>query len=136
METIATPTIWFSFAALIVALLGIDLGMHRQAREIGFREGLAWSVGWVALAMGFNLFLYLKFGSRPGLEFLAGYVVEKALSVDNIFVFVVLFQAFAVPRHMQHRVLFWGIIGALLMRGLFIAGGSALLAQFHWILYL
>ena len=136
MQTIATPAAWLWFAALIIGLLALDLGLHRQSREIGFREALTWSLGWIGLALLFNGFVYLKFGSKPALEFLAGYVVEKALSVDNIFVFVVLFQAFAVPRHMQHRVLFWGIIGALVMRGLFIAGGSALLARFHWILYL
>lgn len=136
MQTIASPAIWLSFAALIVALLAVDLGVHRQSREIGFREALTWSLGWIGMALLFNVFVYLKFGSKPALEFLAGYVVEKALSVDNIFVFVVLFQAFAVPRRMQHRVLFWGIIGALVMRGLFIAAGSALLTRFHWVLYL
>src|ERR1051326_2507866 len=136
MQTIATPAAWLWFAALIIGLLALDLGLHRQSREIRFREALTWSLGWIGLALLFNGFIYLKFGSKPALEFLAGYVVEKALSVDNIFVFVVLFQAFAVPRRMQHRVLFWGIIGSLLMRGLFIAAGSALLARFHWVLYL
>src|SRR6185312_13276918 len=136
MQTIATPAAWFWFAALIIGLLALDLGLHRQSREIGFREALTWSLGWIGLALLFNGFVYLKFGSKPALEFLAGYVVEKALSVDNIFVFVVLFQAFAVPRRMQHRVLFWGIIGALVMRWLFIIAGSALLARFHWVLYI
>lgn len=136
MHTIASPTMWVAFPALILGLLAIDLGLHRRSREIGFREALIWSIGWVLLAFAFNGFVYVKFGTQPALEFLAGYVVEKALSVDNIFVFVVLFQAFAVPKRMQHRVLFWGIIGALVMRGLFIAAGSALLTRFHWILYL
>ncbi|MDX1384149.1 MAG: TerC family protein, partial [Thermoanaerobaculia bacterium] len=95
---------------------------------------VGWSVFWIGLSLGFNVWIYLHFGADPGLEFLTGYLVEKALSVDNIFVFVIIFRYFAVPGEFQHRVLFWGVVGAIVLRAIFIALGTALLARFHWIL--
>ena len=135
MNTIATTSVWSVFAVFVLVALAVDLLGHRRHREIRFGEALAWSVLWVALALLFNGFVYVRFGREPALQFLTGYLVEKSLSVDNIFVFVVLFQAFAVPTRLQHRVLFWGIVGAVLMRAVFIFAGAALLARFHWVMY-
>jgi tellurite resistance protein TerC len=118
-------------------MLALDLGVfHRKAHAVTVREAAACSAVWVALALFFNVVIYLWKGKEPALQFLAGYLIEKSLSVDNIFVFVLIFGYFAVPAAYQHRVLFWGILGALLMRGAFIAAGAALLAKFHWIIYL
>jgi tellurite resistance protein TerC len=99
------------------------------------REALLWSAVWIALSLAFNLGVYARFGPEPGLEFLTGYLIEKALSVDNIFVFLVIFSYFAVPAAFQHRVLFWGILGAMALRGIFIFAGTALLQRFHWVIY-
>ena len=147
---------WFylGFTGFVLLLLALDLGVfHREAHEVSFREAAMWSVVWVALALGFNFLLYQyalwKFPQDPrltaipgfdpsgaawrvSLEFLAGYIVEKSLSVDNIFVFVLVFGYFAIPAKYQHRVLFYGIIGALIFRAVFIALGSALM-QYHWV---
>lgn len=132
------------FTAFILLLLALDLGVfHRHAHVVSFREALAWSVVWVALGLAFNYGFYLyavgqhgpEHGARLGLEFLTGYVVEKSLAVDNIFVFVMVFAYFAVPAQYQHRVLFYGIIGALLFRAVFIALGSVLM-QYAWIVML
>ena len=135
MNTIATTSVWAIFAVFVLAALAVDLLGHRRNRDVRFGEALGWSVLWVALALLFNGFVYVRFGREPALQFLTGYLVEKSLSVDNIFVFVVLFQAFAVPTRLQHRVLFWGIVGAVLMRAVFIFAGAALLARFHWVMY-
>jgi tellurite resistance protein TerC len=135
VTTIATTSVWAVFAVFVLAALAVDLLGHRRDRDIRFGEALGWSVLWVALALVFNGFVYVRFGREPALQFLTGYLVEKSLSVDNIFVFVVLFQAFAVPPRLQHRVLFWGIVGAVLMRAVFIFAGAALLARFHWVMY-
>src|SRR5690348_5846256 len=117
-------------------MLALDLGVfHRRAHALRIREALAWTVAWVALALLFNVAVYFRFGPDRGLEFLTGYVIEKALSVDNIFVFLVIFSYFAVPAAFQHRVLFWGILGAMILRGVFILLGTALLQRFHWIIY-
>src|SRR4051794_33495401 len=117
-------------------MLALDLGVfHRSAHEVSIREAAAWSAVWVALALGFGGGIYHFMGEQAGMEFLAGYLIEKALSVDNIFVFVLIFSYFRVPPKYQHRVLFWGILGALLMRGLMIGLGAYLLHRFHWILY-
>jgi tellurite resistance protein TerC len=117
-------------------MLVLDLGVfHRKAHAISVREAFVWSVVWISLALVFNAGVYHWFGPERGLEFLTGYLIEKALSVDNLFVFLVLFSYFAVPASLQHRVLFWGIIGALAMRALFILAGAALIQQFHWIIY-
>jgi tellurite resistance protein TerC len=127
---------WVGFNAFVLAMLALDLGVfHRDAHEVTLREATVWSVVWVALALVFNAGLYLAWGAQPALEFLTGYVIEKSLSVDNIFVFVMLFSYFAVPARYQHRVLFWGILGALLLRGAFIAAGAYVLEQFHWVIY-
>src|SRR4051794_17855718 len=135
MESVASLPIWAGFGVFVMAALAIDLALHRDAHEIAFREALAWSVVWVALSLLFNGFVYVRFGSEAALQFFTGYLVEKSLSVDNIFVFVALFQAFAVPARLQHRVLFWGIIGAVTMRAMFIFAGAALIARFHWVMY-
>ncbi|MDQ3282484.1 MAG: TerC family protein [Acidobacteriota bacterium] len=136
METIASPLLWTVFSVFVLGMLTLDLGVFsRRPHEVRFREALTWSIVWVTLAMLFNGWIYLRFGSQKALEFLTGYVIEKALSVDNIFVFVVLFAAFAVPKMYEHRVLFWGVIGAIVMRAIFIALGAALIARFHWVMY-
>ena len=137
LETVGTPALWIGFTAIVLLMLAIDLGVfHRVAHVVSFKEALGWSVVWVLLALSFNIGVYVWFGSARGLEFLTGYLIEKTLAVDNIFVFAVIFSYFAVPTAYQHRVLFWGVLGALLMRALFIFAGAALLQRFHWIIYL
>lgn len=136
METIAGPWTWGLFTAGVLALLALDLGVfHRKAHEVRFKEALTWSVVWIGLAVAFNVWVGSQFGPQRGLEFTTGYLIEKALSVDNVFVFLVIFTTFRVPAHLQHRVLFWGVLGALVMRGIFIAGGAALMQSFHGVLY-
>ena len=128
---------WVGFNVFVLALLAIDLGVfHRKAHAVSTKEAAIWTVVWISLAMLFNAGLFIFEGHEPGMMFLAGYLIEKSLSVDNIFVFVMLFSYFAVPREYQHRVLFWGILGALLMRGTLIGLGAYLISQFHWILYI
>ena len=132
-----TTWTWIAFNAFVLGMLAIDLGIfHRNAHEVTVREASIWSAVWVGLALTFNVGLYVAWGAEPALQFLAGYLIEKSLSVDNIFVFVMVFSYFAVPAKYQHRVLFWGILGALVMRGLFIAVGAYMLEQFHWVMYL
>src|SRR5258708_11369686 len=118
-------------------MLALDLGVfHRDAHQLRVREALVWTAVWISLALLFNLGVYFWFGSERALEFLTGYVVEKALSVDNIFVFLVIFSAFLVPPKLQHLALFCGVLGALVMRAIFIVLGAALLHRFHWVVYL
>jgi len=118
-------------------MLALDLGVfHREAHVVRAREALGWSVFWIALALLFNAGVARWFGPDRGLEFLAGYLIEKALSVDNIFVFLVIFSYFSVPAAYQHRILFWGILGAIVFRVIFILAGAALLQAFHWVIYL
>jgi len=137
LESIGTPALWVGFTVLILAVLAMDLGIfQRRAHQIRLQEALVWTGIWIALALGFNVAVYIWFGSQRAMEFLAGYLIEKALSVDNIFVFIVLFSYFAVPPALQHRVLFWGILGALIMRAFFILLGAALLQSFHWVIYI
>jgi len=137
METIGTPLQWGSFLALVFTLLVLDLGVfNRKVHRVGLREAVFWSIFWTILALIFNAWVYWRGGPQMGLEFLTGYVIERSLSFDNIFVFIVIFNYFAVPAQYQHRVLFWGILGALVMRGLFIGLGAALLARFEWIIYI
>ncbi|HUH00715.1 MAG TPA: TerC family protein [Kofleriaceae bacterium] len=136
VESIGTPALWIGFTVFVLAMLALDLGVfHRKAHVISVREALVWTGVWISLALIFNLGVYYWFGSERALEFLTGYVIEKALSVDNIFVFIVVFSVFAVPAQLQHRVLFWGILGALVMRAIFIVLGAALLQRFHWVIY-
>jgi tellurite resistance protein TerC len=134
-ETVGTPVLWGAFTLFILAMLAVDLGLHRQAHVVGTREALGWSIFWIALALAFNVLVYRWFGAQRALEFLTGYLIEKALSVDNVFVFLVIFSYFAVPAAYQHRVLFWGVLGAIVFRVTFILAGAALLKTFHWIVY-
>jgi tellurite resistance protein TerC len=131
------PLSWGVFTAVVLGMLALDLGVfHKDSHEVSVKEALAWSLVWVALSLAFGAGLWWRQGSGPGLEFLTAYLVEKSLSVDNIFVFVMVFAAFGIPAVRQHRVLFWGVLGALALRAVFIAAGAALLARFHWMLYL
>lgn len=127
---------WVAFNVFVLAMLAVDLGVvHRRAHEVTLKEALVWSGIWIALALLFALGVYVWYGSQPALEFLTGYLIEKSLSVDNIFVFVLIFSYFKVPPRYQHEVLFWGILGALVMRAIFIFAGIALLQRLHWIIY-
>jgi tellurite resistance protein TerC len=129
--------LWIGFNVFVLGMLALDLGVfHRNAHKVSLREALGWSVVWISLALIFNAGIYYFWGTEKALEFLAGYLIEKSLSVDNIFVFLMIFSYFAVPAIYQHRVLFWGILGALVMRAIFIAMGAALLSTFHWMIYL
>jgi len=127
---------WGAFGLLMVVMLTIDLGMNRKAHEVTFRQALTWSVIWVSLAMAFNVGIYLFMGQIKALEFFTGYVIEKSLSVDNLFVFIMIFGYFKIRGEHQARVLKWGIIGALVLRALFIFTGIELLTAFHWLFYL
>lgn len=134
---LGSPLLWIGFTVFVVAMLALDLGVfHRKAHTIGTREALAWTGVWVSLALLFNLGIYFWFGPERALEFLTGYLIEEALSIDNLFVILVIFSYFSVPSQLQHRVLFWGILGALVMRAAFILVGTALIKEFHWLIYL
>jgi len=136
IESVGSPLLWEGFLGLVLALLAVDLGVfHRKDHAVGFKEAAVWSAVWVILSLAFNAGIYLAFGAERGLEFTAGYLIEKALAVDNIFVFVVIFATFGIPAVYQHRVLFWGILGALAMRAAFILAGGAMLQHFHWTIY-
>jgi tellurite resistance protein TerC len=127
---------WFLFLGFVGVMLALDLGVfHRHAHAVSRREALVWSAVWIGLAILFNIGVYLFRGSETGLEWTTGYLIEKSLSVDNVFVFLLIFSTFAVPPAYQHRVLFWGILGALVMRAVLILIGAALLESFHWIIY-
>jgi len=127
---------WGAFVALILGLLAVDLFVfHRDAHVVSFREATRFSVFWIALGLAFGGLILLWQGPTAGGEYLAGYLIEKSLAVDNIFVFALIFTYFAVPAKYQHRVLFWGVVGALVFRAGFIAGGAALLESFHWMIY-
>lgn len=129
-------TLWIGFNLFVLLLLALDLGVfHRKSKEIGVKEALTWTGIWVFMAFLFNGFVYYQFGQDKAFEFLTGYVVEKSLSVDNIFVIVLIFSYFNVPAAYQHKVLFWGILGALVMRVTFIVAGAELLHKFHWLIY-
>jgi tellurite resistance protein TerC len=118
-------------------MLAIDLGIfNRKSKAVSFKEAIGWTVVWIVLALAFNGWIYFNMGEKPAIEFFTGYLIEKSLSVDNIFVFILLFTFFKVPDEYQHRVLFWGVIGALILRAIFIAVGAVLIAKFHWIIYL
>jgi len=133
---LGSPLVWGIFAGLVAVLVALDLGVfHRRPHAIGFREALIMSLWWIAVALAFNAGVYVLFGTQPALEFLTGYLIEKALSVDNLFVFLVIFSMFGVPREYQRRVLVWGILGAVVMRGIFVVVGTALLKKFHWMIF-
>jgi tellurite resistance protein TerC len=136
-ETIGSPLLWAGFILFVLAMLAIDLGVfHKKAHEVSLKEAGIWSVAWVGLAVLFNLGVYFWFGPDRALEFTTGYLIEKALAVDNIFVFVVIFTTFAIPAIYHHRVLFWGVLGALAMRAVFIVVGGAFVQRFHWAIYI
>ena len=127
---------WIGFNAFVLAMLALDLFvLHRKPHAVRFKEAVGWTLFWIALAVTFGIGVWIVSGPRDGLAFFTGYLIEEALSVDNIFVFVLVFSYFRVPPQYQHRVLFWGIIGALIMRGAMIAIGSALISRFHWVIY-
>lgn len=128
--------IWIGFFALIVTMLALDLGVfNRRSHEIKPKEAVLLTIFWISIAVVFNIGVWVFMGEQKGMEFATGYVMEKALSVDNLFVFVLVFSYFCVPGHCHHKVLFWGVIGALVFRGLFISAGIALVEQFSWVLY-
>jgi tellurite resistance protein TerC len=128
--------LWVGFNVFVLGMLALDLGVfHRKAHVVSFKEAGVWSSVWIGLALVFNAAVWHFFGPQKGMEFLTGYLIEKSLSVDNIFIIALIFSYFAVPEQYQHRVLFWGILGALVMRAIFIAAGAALIANFHWIIY-
>lgn len=128
---------WIAFNVFVLAMLALDLGVfHRRPHEISFREALMWSIIWTVLALIFNVFIYYWGGKEAGLAFFTGYLIERSLSIDNIFIFFLVFSYFAVPGAYQHKVLFWGILGALIMRAFFIAVGIKLITMFHWVIYI
>jgi tellurite resistance protein TerC len=128
---------WIGFNVVVLSILALDLGfLHQRGKKVSVRESAIWSGVWVALSLSFAFAIYRTMGKETGLEFLTGYLIEYALSVDNIFVFVLIFTYFKVPEKYQHRVLFWGIIGALVLRGVMILAGSALVTRFAWTLYI
>ena len=128
--------LWLAVLGGIVAMLAVDLFAHRKAHVIGVREAAVWSAIWVAIGLAFGAYIWSAYGAEFGQQYFAGYVIEKSLAVDNVFVWAIIFTYFAVPREYQHRVLFFGVLGALIFRGIFIAGGSVLIASFSWILYI
>ena len=132
LDSIGTPTLWAVTVGAVVALLALDFIATRRPHEVSMREALAWSAFYVALPLAFGVYIWQSFGSQRGLEYLTGYLVEKSLSVDNLFVFMLLLGAFAVPKALQQRVLLYGIIGALVLRAIFIALGAAALSRFDW----
>src|ERR1700688_3912449 len=132
-----TLTLWIAFNLGVALLLLLDLGLfHRRAHAIALREAAMESIVWVALSVGFGSWIFFSHGRGPGLEFFTGYVIEKSLSVDNVFIFLLIFQYFRVDSKYQHRLLFWGVLGALVMRGAMIGVGTVLIERFDWILYL
>ena len=128
--------LWLAVLGGIVAMLAVDLFAHRKAHVIGVREAAVWSAIWVAIGLAFGAYIWSAYGAEFGQQYFAGYVIEKSRAVDNVFVWAIIFTYFAVPREYQHRVLFFGVLGALIFRGIFIAGGSVLIASFSWILYI
>jgi tellurite resistance protein TerC len=136
MQSVGSPALWAGFILFVLLMLALDLGVfHRKTHEVKFKEALAWSGVWISLALVFNLGIWWKFGPTPGMQFLTGYLIEKSLSIDNIFVFVVIFSALKIPALYQHRVLFWGILSALVLRAVMIFAGVAMLQRFHWLIY-
>jgi tellurite resistance protein TerC len=136
VASIGSPALWVGFLCFVLLMVALDLGVfHKTAHQVSLREAAGWSLVWVTLAGIFSVGVWWQFGPERALEFTTGYVIEKALSVDNIFVFVVIFGALRIPSHLQHRVLIWGILGALVLRAIFIGVGTALISRFHWAIY-
>ncbi len=135
-QYIGTPVLWGGFIALVFVLMAVDMAAYRRnPHEMSMREASAWTVGWVAVAILFGAGIAWHFGRRPAVEYMTGYVIEYALSVDNLFVFILIFKTFGVPPIYQRRVLLWGILGAMILRAAFILAGAALLSRFDWLLY-
>jgi len=129
--------LWAAFNVFVLGMLALDLGVfHKKSEEITVKNALVWTGVWITLAMCFNLFVYQYFGKQEAIEFFTGYIIEKSLSVDNIFVIIIIFSYFHVPNAYQHKVLFWGILGALVMRVIFIFAGIELIHRFHWLIYI
>ena len=129
--------LWVGFNLFIFLMLALDLGVFQKKKHIiEVKEALVWSIIWILLALAFNVFIYYDMGEQKALEFLTGYLLERSLSIDNIFVFILLFSYFKVPRIYQHKVLFWGVLGALILRGILIAIGSVMVAKFAWVIYI
>jgi tellurite resistance protein TerC len=129
--------LWAGFNVFVLGMLALDLGVfHRKSHTVTVREALTWTGVWVTLSLFFNLFIYYYFGEEKAVEFFTGYLIEKSLSVDNIFVIIMIFSYFQVPQEYQHKVLFWGILGALVMRVIFIFSGIELIHRFHWLVYI
>ena len=128
---------WIGFVVFLALMLAIDLGIfHRKSHTVTFKESLGWTLVWIMLAMMFAAIVYFWKGSEKAIEFITGYVIELSLSVDNLFIFILVFSYFHVPQQYQHKILFWGILGALVMRVIFIFAGVALISKFHWIIYI
>ncbi len=132
-QNIGSPVLWACFLGGLALVLALDLKVSSREHST-FKEAVWWSIFWVGLSVAFGVFVWWRYGSQQGLEFFAGYLLEKSLSVDNLFVFVLLFQSFAVPPRFQHRVLFWGVLGAIVLRGTLILAGVALVQRFHWVI--
>lgn len=127
---------WVAFLLFVVIMLFLDLKVfHRKSHEVSIKEALLWTLFWITLALIFNVFIWLECGGQKGMEFLTGYLLEKSLSIDNLFVILLVFTSFNVPKIYQHRILFWGILGALVLRGLLIVAGAALIVRFEWLFY-
>ena len=128
--------VWLTFMGVVITLLALDLGvLHKEDREIGVRESLMLSAGYIAVASLFGVWVWWYFGAQRGTEYFTGFMIEKSLSMDNVFVIALVFSFFAIPRHLQHRVLFWGILGVIVLRAIMIALGATLVHQFSWIMY-
>jgi tellurite resistance protein TerC len=128
---------WLAFAVVVITLLALDLGvLHRHDREIGVGESLALSAGYIGIALAFGAWVWWAFGATAGTEYLTGFLIEKSLSMDNVFVIALIFSYFAIPRRYQHRVLFWGILGVIVLRAILIGLGAALVSRFDWVLYI
>lgn len=129
-------SLWIGFNVFVLLMLALDLGVfHKKCHVVTIREAFTWTAVWVALALLFNLGVWHYYGTKPAVEFFTGYLIEKSLSIDNVFVFALIFGAFAIPQKFQHKVLFWGILSALILRGIMIATGAALIERYTWIIY-
>lgn len=137
-DFLGTPTwMWTVFISLVLGLLALDLGvLHKNSKEIGIRESLLMSGFYIAIGLAFGGWIWYQSGEQSAMEYVTGFVVEKSLAMDNIFIIAMIFSYFAIPRQYQHRVLLWGILGVIVLRGIMIAGGAAIVENFHWVLYL